>query len=139
MFLYWVYNKDVVQGLKGFGTIYAPMAVVDIAYKINDKHTIRIETQCLVTEQDQGSWAMGLIEYTYSPNWFIALIDQYNYGNEDPEQRIHYLSGNIGYMHKGNRIMIGYGRQREGIFCVGGVCRNVPASNGLTLSVMSSF
>jgi hypothetical protein len=139
MFLYWVYNKDVVQGLKGFGTIYAPMAVVDIAYKINDKHTIRIETQGLVTEQDQGSWAMGLIEYTYSPNWFIAVIDQYNYGNEDSKQRIHYLSGNMGYMHKGNRIMIGYGRQREGIFCVGGVCRNVPASNGLTLSVMSSF
>jgi len=32
-----------------------------------------------------------------------------------------------------------YGKQREGIFCVGGVCRNVPASNGVTLTITSSF
>jgi hypothetical protein len=79
------------------------------------------------------------LEYTYSPNWFIAVVDQYNFGNEIQEKQIHYLTGNIGYMNKGNRIMLSYGRQRAGIFCVGGVCRNVPASNGLSLSVMSSF
>jgi hypothetical protein len=139
MLLYWVYNKDVVQGLKGFGTIYAPMAVLDVAYKINDKNTIRMEAQSLLTEKDAGSWAMGLIEYTYSPNWFVAVVDQYNFGNKSEDLRLHYLTGNVGYMKKGNRIMIGYGRQRAGIFCVGGVCRNVPASNGLTISILSSF
>lgn len=139
MLLYWVYNKDVVQGLKGFGTIYAPMAVLDVAYKINDKNTIRVEAQSLLTKQDEGSWAMGLIEYTYSPNWFVALVDQYNFGNSIDEKRIHYLTLNAGFMRKGNRIMVGYGRQRAGIFCVGGVCRNVPASNGLTISILSSF
>lgn len=139
MLLYWVYNKDVVQGLKGFGTIYAPMAVLDVAYKINDKNTIRIEAQSLLTKQDEGSWAMGLIEYTYSPNWFVAVVDQYNFGNQIEDKRIHYLTLNAGFMRKGNRIMVGYGRQRAGIFCVGGVCRNVPASNGLTISILSSF
>lgn len=139
MLLYWVYNKDVVQGTKGFGTVYAPMGVLDVAYKINDKHAVRIEAQTLHTEQDFGSWAMGLIEYTYSPNWFVGVIDQYNYGNKSPDLRIHYVTVNAGYMYKGNRFMIGYGRQRAGIFCVGGVCRFVPASNGLTLSVLSSF
>jgi len=34
---------------------------------------------------------------------------------------------------------VNYGRQRAGIFCVGGVCRQVPAANGLTLSVTSTF
>jgi hypothetical protein len=139
MLLYWVYNKDVVQGLKGFGTIYAPMAVLDVAYKINDKNTIRVEAQSLLTEQDEGSWAMGLLEYTYSPNWFVAVVDQYNFGNQIEDKRIHYLTLNAGFMRKGNRIMVGYGRQRAGIFCVGGVCRNVPASNGLTISILSSF
>lgn len=139
MLLYWVYNKDVVQGLKGFGTIYAPMAVLDVAYKINDKNTVRVEAQSLLTDKDAGSWAMGLIEYTYSPNWFVAVVDQYNFGNKSEDLRLHYLTGNVGYMKKGNRIMIGYGRQRAGIFCVGGVCRNVPASNGLTISIFSSF
>ena len=32
-----------------------------------------------------------------------------------------------------------YGKQRAGVFCVGGVCRAVPASNGLTFSFTSSF
>ncbi len=139
MLLYWVYNKDVVQGLTGFGTIYAPMGVFDLTCRINDKHTLRMEAQALITEQDAGSWAMGLLEYTYSPNWFVAVVDQYNFGNPDSRLQIHYLTGNVGFMKKGNRIMLGYGRQRAGIFCVGGVCRNVPASNGLTLSILSSF
>lgn len=139
MYLYWVYNKDVVQGLKGYGTIYANMFVGDVSYKLNQKHNLRMELQGLLTEQDLGSWAMALLEYTYSPNWFVALIDQYNYGNNNAAQRIHYLNASAGYTLKGNRIMLSYGKQRAGIFCVGGVCRNVPASNGLYLSVLSSF
>jgi len=139
MYLYWVYNKDVVQGLQGFGTIYAHMGVLDVSYRINDRSTIRMETQTLVTQQDEGTWIMGLIEYTFAPKWFVAVIDQYNQGNPIEERRVHYLTGTWGYTSKGNRIMMSYGRQRAGIFCVGGVCRNVPASNGLSISLLSSF
>lgn len=139
MYLYWVYDKDVVQGLTGFGTIYAHMGVVDISYKFDDKRAIRGEAQFLSTQQDEGSWAMALLEYTVSPNWFFALINQYNYGNPEKEKQIHYLTGSFGYTNKANRIMVTAGRQRAGIFCVGGVCRNVPASNGVSLSITSSF
>jgi hypothetical protein len=139
MYLYWVYNKDVVQGLSGFGTIYAHMGVVDISYKFTEKKALRGELQFLSTKQDEGSWAMALLEYTIAPNWFFAVIDQYNYGNPQPEKRLHYLTGSLGFTQKANRIMLTVGRQREGIFCVGGVCRNVPASNGVTLSITSSF
>jgi len=139
MYLYWVYNKDVVQGLKGYGTVYANMFVADMSWKINARHNLRMELQGLASRQDNGSWAMGLIEYTYSPHWFIALMDQYNSGNPNPDQRIHYLNATCGYTLNGNRIMLSYGRQRAGIYCVGGVCRNVPASNGLYLSILSSF
>lgn len=139
MYLNWVYNKDVIQGLSGFGTIFANMAVVDVAYKINASHTIRVEAQSLLSKQDFGSWAMGMIEYTFAPNWFVAVIDQYNYGNLDSTKQIHYITGNTGFNKNGNRIMLQYGRQRAGIFCVGGVCRNVPASNGFSISITSSF
>ena len=139
MYLNWVYNKDIIQGLSGFGTIFADMAVVDVAYKINSSHTIRVEAQALLSKQDFGSWAMGMIEYTFAPHWFVAVIDQYNYGNPDSNQQIHYITGNTGFNKNGNRIMLQYGRQRAGIFCVGGVCRNVPASNGLSISIISSF
>jgi len=139
MYLNWVYDKDVVQGLVGFGTIFADMAVLDVSYKISANHTIRVEAQALISKQDTRSWATGLVEYTFAPNWFLAVIDQYNFGNSDTAKQIHYVTLSTGYTKNGNRIMINYGRQRAGIFCVGGVCRNVPASNGLSISIFSSF
>ena len=89
--------------------------------------------------EDQGNWATALVEYTISPSWFFAVLDQFNYGNQEAEKRIHYLFGSVGYIHNANRFSISYGRQRAGIFCVGGVCRVVPASNGLTFSMTSTF
>lgn len=134
-----VYNMDVVQGLVGKGTIFADIHVLDMSYKIKPKHTLRVEGQYLRTNQDQQSWVTGLAEYTFSPHWFVAVLDQYNFANTDPNLRIHYLYGSVGYIKGASRFTLSYGRQREGIFCVGGVCRNVPASNGFTLSVTSSF
>jgi hypothetical protein len=139
MYMYTQYDKDVVQGLRGYGTVYAHIGVVDISWFLNPYHTLRFEAQNLYAKQDEGSWGMFLAEYTFSPSWFVAVMDQYNYGNPDEGKRVHYLMGQMGYIKGGNRIAIGYGRQREGILCVGGVCRIVPASNGLTLSVTSTF
>ena len=70
---------------------------------------------------------------------FVAIFDQYNYGHPDPNLRIHYYLGTAGYNSGPHRIAVSYGKQSAGIFCVGGVCRNVPASNGLAISVTSSF
>ena len=139
MYAHFVYNKDVVQGLAGFGTITSDIGVVDVAYKFSPKHSLRGELQTLQTRRDMGSWAAALIEYTYSPHFFATAYDQYNYGNEVESQRIHYLVGQVGYIGGTTRIALGYGRQRAGIVCVGGVCRFVPASNGATLTVTSSF
>ena len=44
-----------------------------------------------------------------------------------------------GYTQGANRLSITYGKQRAGLFCVGGVCREVPASNGFSISLTSSF
>ncbi|MBA3900970.1 MAG: hypothetical protein H0X62_12320 [Bacteroidetes bacterium] len=138
-YIHFIYNMDVVQGLVGNGIIYADIAIADISYRFNDKHTIRTELQSLTTKQDQGNWGTAIIEYTYSPSWFVAIMDQYNYGNEDENLRIHYVTGSIGYTKNTNRFLLSYGRQRAGIFCIGGVCRNMPASNGLMLTITSSF
>jgi hypothetical protein len=133
------YNKDVIEGKLDYGLVKSHIAVADVTYKLKKKHAIRTEVQGLFTEQDQGDWATLLIEYTISPHWYIAVMDQYNYGNEDKKKQLHYYFASMGYTNKTNRIMLSYGRQRAGIFCVGGVCRNVPASNGLTLTITSSF
>ena len=136
-----MFNQAVVQGKTpaDHPDIYANVGVIDLTYKINKKHAIRTEIQGLFTKQDQQDWATVLVEYTFSPHWFIAVMDQYNYGNEIETDRIHYYFTSAGYVKGANRIQLGYGKQRAGIFCVGGVCRTVPAASGLTLSITSSF
>ena len=91
------------------------------------------------TKQDMGSWAAGLVEATIGSHWYVAVVDQYNYGNKLEYKQLHYLSTSAGFIKNANRIAVSYGKQRAGVFCVGGVCRVIPASSGLTLSITSSF
>ncbi len=139
MYMYEHYNKAIVEGHAGDPIVYAHIGVLELGYKISSKKNLRTEIQHLYTKQDKQSWAFLLAEFSIAPHWFIAGFDQYNYGNDNKDQRIHYFTGTMGYTRKTNRITFGYGRQRAGIFCVGGVCRNVPASNGFLMSITSSF
>jgi hypothetical protein len=133
------YNKDIIEGRTNFGHVKCTIGIIETSYKIDSKHNIRTELQYLATKQDKQDWALLLAEYTIAPHWFIAAFDEYNIGNKIRDQRYHYSTGTIGYVNGSNRIQFGYGRQRAGIFCVGGICRQVPASNGFALSITSSF
>ena len=133
------YNKDVLEGKTTYGTVESTIAIADISYKIKKGHTIRIELQELLADGGDGSWSMGLVEYTVSPHWFFAVQDMYNWGNHDLEKQLHYVNINCGFLSGSNRFSIGYGKKRAGIFCVGGVCKEVPSSNGFSLTISSSF
>ena len=148
VFAHQKYNKDFLEGKTPgeYGTLSSTIGIIDLSYKIKKGHTIRIETQALfakeidsVSKKQEGDWIMALAEYTISPNWFFAIQDMYNYGNEDESKRLHYMNINFGFLKGATRFEIGYGKKREGIFCVGGVCKVVPSSNGLNLSITSSF
>jgi hypothetical protein len=131
--------------------ISSHIGVLEVGWKINKKHNIRAELQALFTSNrkmygfnyhtagDKGDWVTLVLEYTISPNWFFGFMDQYNYGNPVKDLRVHYAVGSVGWIKDATRITLNYGRQRAGLFCVGGVCRFVPASNGLTLSLTHSF
>ena len=134
-----VFDDRAILVAKNHELIFAQIFVLDITQNLNKKHSIRYEAQHLATQQDQGNWAFGQIEYTYGSHWSFAILDQYNYGNRNEVLQLHYLLGNIGYVIGPHRFSFQYGRQRAGIFCVGGVCRAVPASNGFTFTVTSSF
>ena len=135
------YNKDVLEGKTPgtYGIVESTIAIADISYKIKKGHTIRIELQELLADGGEGSWSMGLAEYTTSPHWFFAVHDMYNWGNHDVSKQLHYVNVNCGFLKGANRIAIGYGKKRAGIFCVGGVCKEVPSSNGFSLTISSSF
>lgn len=138
------YDIDIIQGKPGKSVIYTDMFILEGLHNFSDRTSLRFELQHLSTKQDQGNWATALAELTFSPHWFLAAMDQYNYiGSPELEakgqEQLHYPIGSVGYIRGGNRFQMNYGRQRAGIFCVGGVCRQVPAANGLTLSITSTF
>ena len=137
--MFQTYDIAVMEGHTGEPTVYSNIAVIDMSYRFNNRNTLRWELQGLWTDRDDGDWAALLLEYTISPHWFFALWNQYNYGNPHPEDQIHYYSAQFGYTLRTTRIAIGYGRQRDGVVCVGGVCRAVPASSGFTFSVSTTF
>ena len=130
------------------GIVNANIHVIETQWKVKPKQSLRTELQGLWVAkdkdnpellQDKGHWATVLLEYTWSPHWFASLVDQYNFGNNNPDQRIHYVYGSAGYINGPHRLSLGFGKRREGIFCVGGVCRAVPASNGFEITFTSSF
>jgi hypothetical protein len=172
MYAHQFYNKNIVQfgsPFAGYKDINSDIGVVDITYKYRSNSTLRFEFQGLFRDNTDtlnlGSWATGLIEWSPNSHFFLAVLDQFNYGY--PDQRIfsevnqdsplqtaledagltaiakgmniHYGLITGGYTSGPHRISVSYGKQRAGIFCVGGVCRNVPASNGFAISITSSF
>lgn len=131
------YNMDVLQGHGGM--MKGHLVAADLTCKINHVHALRLELQHLYTKQDKGSWLYGMLEYSISPKWFISVGDQWNYGNVDKGQRLHYYNIAAAFVYNTTRISLNFGKTREGILCVGGVCRSVPASYGFGLSITTSF
>ena len=126
-------NVNIVQHNtpKGpYKNVLAHIGVIDLTYKYKSNSAIRIEAQGMLRDNTDtlnlGSWVVGLIEWTPNSHIFLAAIDQYNYGNPVAELRLHYFYFSTGYTSGPHRIALSYGKQRAGIFCVGGVCRPVP-------------
>ena len=140
-----IYNNTINQGaplLTGKqvkGNVYADVFVAEANIKTKSKQNLRIVAQGLRTNQHQGDWVSLVVEYTISPHWNFALLDSYNFGNKIDENQLHYPLGSLAYSEGAHRLSFEYGKRRAGLFCVGGVCRVVPASNGLTLTLTSSF
>ncbi len=138
-YIYQYYDIATILGHTGDPVVNANIGIVDMTWKFTSKKSIRWEVQGLWTKQDKGNWVAALVEYTISPHWFFTISDQYNYGNKHSYEQLHYYTGAFGYTIKTTRLAITYGRQREGVVCVGGVCRQVPASSGFSVTMSSSF
>ena len=151
-----ILNNDVATVAKTKGLIKSNIFVVEAGFKFKKKRSMRIELQTLFVNRrdsldqetsffaedakpvDKGDWATVLLEYTINSHWFVSAMDQINFGNYD-KKAVHHPYLTVGYIQGSTRLTASYGRQRAGLFCVGGVCRPVPASNGLTLSFTQSF
>ena len=104
-------------------------------------------------ENPDGQSETSPVSESKSPNWAKPKKDDclsvkdfqdeipygHNYGNEVKNQRIHYYNIAAAFVIKTTRIALNFGKTKEGILCIGGVCRSVPASYGFGLSVTTSF
>ncbi|MBQ2852466.1 MAG: hypothetical protein IJE76_03635 [Bacteroidales bacterium] len=152
-----LYDMEAIEDHADAPEVNANIAFVDVSYRITNKQSIRLELQHLWDDinantanmeevnahpdnfKKRGNWAAALIEYSIGSKWFVSVGDKYNYSNPLPENRDHYYSATVGFVKESTRITLTGGRQSEGMVCVGGVCRVVPASSGFSLSITTSF
>ncbi len=151
------YDMATIENHPGAEDVKANIGFIDLSYRITSKQSIRMELQHLwdnITAgkadmekvnghpdnyKKRGNWAAALVEYSIGAKWFVSVGDKWNYGNPIEGNRDHYYSASLGYIKESTRITLTGGRQSEGMVCVGGVCRVVPASSGISLSITTSF
>ena len=149
-FLSQIYDKDVAENgwAPVIGKVNSNIAILDVTYRLSETHALKMDVEHIWSTQDSslktqdfvnGNWVMALFELTISPHYFISFSDEYNYGNKFEASQVHYYNGSFAYVTGNTRLQMSYGRQRSGIICVGGVCRFVPASNGLYFNVTNAF
>ena len=131
------YNLELLQGHGEL--VKAHHAGFDLTCKLNKKHALRLESQFLFTKQDNGNYVFALLEYSISPRWFFSIGDQWNYGNPNPDMRLHYYNVAATFVYGTTRVSLNFGKVKEGMLCIGGVCRAVPASYGLGLNITTTF
>ncbi len=138
-YLYQIYDRVKIEGKIAEKQVTSHLGVIEYTYKFSSTNSIRFDFEHLYTEQDRGNWAMALVEFNMAPHWTITAFDEWNYGNDDSKKRFHYFNGSLNYVRGGTRLSLAWARQRAGLLCVGGVCRFVPASNGLAVTISSRF
>jgi len=131
------YDKEFIE--EKTGQIHANIISGDIKYNFNPTKSIHIVLQHLWTKNDQKNWIASSLEYNFSSSFSIFADDMYNYGNDIKFDKIHYYNFGSTYTKGNISLSLGYGRQRGGLICLGGICRFVPNSTGLSINLNTSF
>jgi hypothetical protein len=140
MYLYQYYNKQYIE--ERYGQFHAHTLSFEGEAKLTKRMSLKfdLQHQFANTSGDYGgNWLGGSLEWYINRNWSVFASDMWNYGNDNSEERIHYYNTGLNFVWRTIRVSASYGRQRGGILCVGGVCRQVSESNGLTLGITASF
>lgn len=145
-YAYQIFNPTM-EGHPGANLIHNHVIIGDLSWKLNKTHSLRFEAEWMGSDsyydasddhhddRRAGDWIMGLVEWNIGTHWFVSASDQYAYNDGIGN----YYNLSVGYTHGATRLQLGYGKQREGLLCIGGVCRQVPASNGFTVSLTTTF
>lgn len=151
MYMNQMYNRKAIEN-EG-GKLYNNIFVVDTKWKINRSFVLRGELQYMFSNQDTAEkdfiaqerangknpdrkdWFYGLVEFSWTPYLMFSASDMINVGGTGNNYYMFGLTGT----YRSNRLMLSYGRTREGFDCSGGMCRYVPATKGFKISYSYNF
>lgn len=131
------YNKKFIEDAKG--EVNTNIVAAEATYKFTATRSLRVMGEHLWADYDKKNWAGATTEFNLNSRLSFYLSDLYNYGNDLDYARNHYFNFGGAFRKNSTRIALNYGRQRGGLVCVGGVCRFVPESSGVSLSLNTSF
>ena len=133
-FLYSFQEYNDSHGVNNY-TWKTNIFVADMLYKWTPTLSTRLELQYLLSKDDDRDWMAALAEVNFAPHWSLYVSDMYNHGKTN----LHYYNAGVSYTKSRTRIQLSYGRNRAGVVCSGGVCRNIPAYTGANLMITTSF
>ncbi|MDO4691588.1 MAG: DUF6029 family protein [Porphyromonadaceae bacterium] len=128
------YNQFMLEQ-HGEHDVRSHIFVYDGKHRLSKSLGLRTELQYLLSGQADGDWMFGLVEASIGKHLIVSLSDQYNNG----KTKEHYPMVAVAGTYKSHRLQLSWGRTRAGINCSGGVCRMMPETQGLYLSLNSAF
>ena len=119
----------------GYPMYNATIVAGSMLYKFQKHRSVRCKLEHMSVDGDKGNWAAGLLELSLSSPFAIYASDLYNYDKTNN----HYYNVGTSITRNATRFSMAFGRQRDGLFCVGGVCRFMPAAYGFTATLTTTF
>lgn len=131
------YNKKYVE--ESIGKVDFTVVAAESVLKLKSGQSMKFILQHLWTQDDKKNWVASTYEYNFSSKFSVFVSDMYNYGNDNTAEREHFYNVGGNYSKGRFRMSLSYGKQRGGLLCLGGICRVVPESTGLMLTLNTSF
>lgn len=148
MYINQYYNDQYIRGIAQKNVVKSNIIFAEGVYTFAGGKALTVGAEHMWADNDRGNWASLMVEYNHNINWSVFAMDMYNYGFEENAHlisgnidafKIHFYNAGVTYRKNSSRFSVGYGRQRGGLVCAGGVCRFVPASTGLSFTITTSF
>jgi len=149
------YNQERYEFKPNVPIVETVIPYADFLYKIDRKHSVRVEGQYMLTgddtkadaKQDYGDWVFGLVEVSLNGHWNLTASDMFNVapGKNSPvdengkKESLHFPRFDVYYTTGPTRLAMSYVKQVEGVVCTGGICRLEPAFSGVKFSANTSF
>ncbi len=139
------YDRTVYQNKPSANMVRTITPYAEVSYNFSRDASLRSEIQYLKTDEDQGDFFFGLLEFSLAPHYTLAVTDMINTQPRrdgallDDQSWVHYYSVLGTYTANQTRFTLGYIKRVQGIVCTGGVCRVEPAFSGAQFGITTNF